>query len=161
MAPPVWSVGQVLAASDVNSWFVELAGYKTGSTARTATVQSLDTDLQITLAANAVYRVTAAVNHQTTSGTSAFSYSFVQPSGASGAYSTALTEPGPVTNGWGFGWGNTVSVAGSDGLSHGIPIIGTIVTTAGGTFGLQWCCATGSSSITVGQGSCLVAHRVG
>lgn len=161
MAVPVYSVGQVLAASDCNLWFLPVPAYKTGSTARTATVQSLDPDLQITLAANAAYLITAGVNHQTTSGTSAFSYSFVIPSGATGAYSTALTEPGPVTNGWGFGWGNTVSVAGSDGLSHGIPIIGTIVTTTGGTFGLQWCCATGSSSITVGQGSCLVAHRVG
>ena len=162
MAAPVYSVGQVLANTDCNLWFVPIAAYKTTGTTRTSTTLSLDPDLQITLAPNSIYEVRASIVYQTTSGTSAFQWTFTVPSGATGGYSAGYTLPGPTPGNWGSIWTANPSAAGSDGLVHGITLLGMISTAgSGGTLGLQWACLSASSSITAGVGGILVARRVG
>jgi hypothetical protein len=163
VAVPLWVTGQVLTASDVNNWFVPLPAYKTGVTSRTSVTQVIDPDLQVTVAASAVYQVVGNINYQNASGSSAINWSFQIPSGASGAYGATYVQPGPVTAGWGNGWGNTVSGAASDNLSHGFTFTGTlIVSSTAGTFGLLWAPTTGSAgAVAVNTGSSLSLQRVG
>jgi len=163
MAPPVWSVGQVLSAADVNAWFVPIAAYKTGVTSRTSTTITIDPDLQVTVAANAVYQVTGNINYQNATGASAISWNFTIPAAASGAYAATYVVPGPTTAGWGNGWTNTVQAAASDNLSHGFDHVGTLVIAGtAGTFGLQWACFTASAgAVAVNTGSSLSLQRVG
>jgi hypothetical protein len=164
MAVPVWATNQVLLASDVNTWFVPLAAYKTSATGRTSTTLVIDPDLQITLAASAVYDVHAAIIHQTTGGSSAFSFAWTSPTLVSSTYAATYAQPGPVIAGWGHGFdGTAVAVAASDNLVHGINIMGTVtVSSTGGTFGLSWAAATASSgTVSVLTGSLLTARRIG
>jgi hypothetical protein len=58
MALPVYTVGQVLNASDANLWFVPLVIVKPGDTGRnTTTTPTADPDLTIALAINCTYRI--------------------------------------------------------------------------------------------------------
>ncbi len=58
MAIPVWTPGQVLAASDVNRWFVPAAVFKPSNTSRVSTTTlANDPDLVLPLEANAVYKM--------------------------------------------------------------------------------------------------------
>lgn len=161
MAVPTYVTGQVLAASDCQNWFLPLPAYKTSPTARTSTTITIDPDLQVTLAANAVYAVTAAIGYQNVGGTSAFSWNYTIPSGATGSYGGFYVQPGPVTNAWWNTWGSTNSAAASDNLYHGLTFGGTIFTTNSGTFGLAWACNAASGTLSVGGGSNLICTRVG
>ncbi len=56
MAIPVWTPGQVLAAADVNRWFVPLIARKSSDTTRTSTTTvSNDPHLVAAVEANSVY----------------------------------------------------------------------------------------------------------
>ena len=62
MPIPTWSVGQVLAASDVNNWFVPLTVVKPSDTARSSTTSMTnDPDLQLTLQGSATYMIQGVI----------------------------------------------------------------------------------------------------
>lgn len=163
MAVPVYVTGQVLAASDCNQWFLPLEAYKTSATSRSSTTPLIDPDLQVTVAASAVYAVYAAIGYQNPTGASAISWSFQIPAGATGSYGGAYVQPGPVTNAWWNTFAATVSAAASDNLFHGLSLQGTLTTSGtSGTFGLVWAPSTGSAgAVQIGASSNLICQRVG
>ena len=162
MAPPVWSVGQVLAASDVNNWFVPLAAYKTSQATRTTLTKSIDSDLQVTLAANAFYEVRAGIIYQSPGGSGGFAFTWTVPSGVSGGYTAAFIQTGPAPGTYGFTWGATEIAATPDAGVYGISIEGMLSTSgSGGTFGLNWASSSGPSSLILGAGSELTLRRTG
>lgn len=57
MAIPTWVPGQVLSASDVNSWFTPEAVVKPSTTSRTSASILADPALTVNLAAGALYEV--------------------------------------------------------------------------------------------------------
>jgi hypothetical protein len=163
VAVPVWTVGEILTASDVNSWFVPIAAYKTSATSLSTTTLTNDPDLTVALAASATYEVRAMIGYTNASGSSAFHYTFTLPTGASGAYGGTYTKPGPLVGPWFNNWTAVVDAAASDNLGHGLVLGGTVfMGVNAGSLQLQWCCTTASSgSLAVGIGSNLVARRVG
>ena len=56
MAVPVWAVGQVLTASDVNTWLVDQVAVKGTATHYNGTAYANDPELVLPVAANAAYR---------------------------------------------------------------------------------------------------------
>ena len=158
MAPPTWSVGQVLTASDVNSWFVDLVAYKTSATARNTLTLSLDPDLQFTIpTANSFWEIRASFIYVASAGS--FKWAWTAPTGFGGGYTAALPQATPMP--LGLAWGATPAAA-TDGTVYGVQIQGILsIGSATGTFGLQWASNSGPNSLTVGIGSYLMATRVG
>ena len=161
MAVPTWSVGQVLAASDVNNWFTPLAAYKTSATVRNTLTLSTDPDLQVTVSANCVYNVRCAINWSCTTGGIAIQWTV--PTGFGGAFMAgySLSGTGIVVDG--YGWGATTAVGASQSSPNLAALIeGTLITgSSGGTFGLLWASAAGPASLSLGAGSSLTLQRVG
>lgn len=64
MAVPVWSSGQVLTASDVNTWFVPISAIKTSTESVTSSVTLQNDDqLVVALAANSTYFVQMVIRY--------------------------------------------------------------------------------------------------
>ncbi len=159
MAPPTYSVGQVLTANDCNVWFVPVAAYKTATTVRNTLTKSIDPDLQITLAASSVYQIEAGIIYTSAN---AMDFTWVVPASATGGYTTSHNLAGTGAGTWGFVWGATVSAAALGGSVNGVQVHGMIQTAAsGGTFGISWASNVGPASLTLGVGSVLTARRVG
>lgn len=69
MAVPVWVVGQVLTASDVNTWLTIDAAYKTANQSVTSSTTLVnDSDLVLPVAASAAYKVECWLTFGATSG---------------------------------------------------------------------------------------------
>ena len=150
MAAPTWVPGQVLSASDVNTWFVDLAAYKTSATTRTTLTVAPDPDLTLTLAPSAFYRVHAGIGYSCASG--GISYNFSITAGTTGIFENAT---GGIQNPW-----NTL-LAGSSNTVGGLSITGLLATGTGGTFAFQWASNTGPASLSVSAYSYLTATRIG
>lgn len=155
MAVPTWSVGEVLTASDVNSWFVPLAAYKTSATTRTTLTVTLDPDLQITLPApNAVYEVHAGIGYNCSSG--GINFNFPIPSGTNGIFEVNGDLPAAVQNNW------NVPVAANSSTTGALLIKGLLAVGATtGTFGFAWASNSGPAALAVSAYSYLTARRVG
>lgn len=159
MAVPVWSVGQVLTASDVNTWLANDIAYKTSTTVRNTTTKTIDPDLQLAVAASAIYIVRCNLIY-TSSVAMAFTWSF--PTGATGGYTTSHNLTGTGAGTWGFVWSATVSTAALGGSVNGVLIQGMLQTsTTAGTFGVSWASDGSVSTLTMGVGSSLVLERAG
>lgn len=95
MAVPVYTTGQVLAASDCNLWFVPLVAIKASDQSVTSsTVLVNDTALLLPLAANASYEVWLEgfwfpVNGSATPG---LTFAFTAPAGATFTYSQVTSD---------------------------------------------------------------------
>jgi hypothetical protein len=182
MAPPVFTVGQVIGAADVNSWFVPLAAYKASDTSRSnVTTRSADPDLQLSLAASATYDIRCYISYQTgnTAGIGvnfAFTFTGGTPGGRWGAIYRVSGDTGTTTNAGpagavDFNWTGTAVSAGTwnpaatpgDGHSHSIMIEGTaIIGGTAGTLSFSWAQDTSNATALVVQsGSKLIAQRVG
>jgi hypothetical protein len=160
MAPPVYTPGQILDASDCNLWFTPKAAYKTVATNRSTLTLSIDPDLQFNLDASSIYEVRAGIIYQSTN---AMAFSWTIPASATGGYAASFNLAG-AANGetWGCTWGGTFNAGGLSGSVNGITLNGFIQTSASsGTFGFKWASQTGPASLTIGVGSILVARRVG
>jgi hypothetical protein len=156
MAVPTWVVGQVLTAADVDSWFVPVPAYKTAVTTRNTLTKSIDPDLQITLAASAVYQIQAGIIYASAN---AMDFTWVIPASATGGYSAGFNQAGIGDGFFSFVWTATPSAAA---LRTAVLVHGMIQTAgSGGTFGLSWASSTGPASLTLGVGSVLTANRVG
>jgi hypothetical protein len=154
MAVPTWVTGQILTASDVNNWFVPIAAFKPSATVRNSVTLTADTDLTLSVAASAVYEISAGLIYQGAT-TVNFLFNFAVPSGAGGGETVNL----PTTT-VGQTWTTTVTAAGSATV-FGAQLMGVLTTVSAGTFALQWASGTGGTNMTLGGGSYLVARRVG
>ena len=163
---PTWTSGEVLTASDVNSWFVPLAAVKPGDTSiASSTSLTNDPDLVLAVASNATYRVDAFLDYEgNTNGSGDFKAQFTVPSGATLAY----THFG--LNGSGNVGSPTILAASASytyatngsGVKQGIVITGTlIVSSTSGNLQLQWAQGESNSTATIlHAGSSLMARRI-
>ena len=165
MPVPTRAVGQVLSASDVNTWFVPLAVYKAADTARNSTTTlTADPDLTVSVAASAVYDVDLVLIYTGASAANFFQWDFDVPSGAvfqylqvyqNSAGNAAVESQAAGTSG---SWANTTGV----GNFMGMRISGTlIVSTTAGTFDLKWAQhASGATNTTLRKGSKMTLQRI-
>jgi hypothetical protein len=139
---------QVIANNSSAGTTGALAAFKAGNTARSSTTTpSLDPDLQVSVAANAVYEVRASVGYQSSSGSTnqGIKFDFALPSGTMG-----YTVSAPVLDPSGFSANDITSTANgnagtpgfgtNDGaIEYGLQVMG-ILQTGGtpGTFGFKW-----------------------
>lgn len=156
MAVPTWISGQVLTASDVNTWFVPIPAYKTAGTTRTTLTPALDPDLQLPLFANAVYEITGGIGYNCASG--GINWNFFVSGGGTGNYTVAAQMGGPaaVQSTW------TGTVTGSSSTVGALLIKGIFASSSTTTtLSFQWASNSGPASLTVSAYSYLKAVRVG
>jgi hypothetical protein len=152
MPIPIWSIGQVLAASDVNSWFVAKSVVKTANTSYTSTTTlANDPDLVVPVAANSQYIVTAFLLFQaahTVAGD--LKWDFTIPASATFTYQVLHNEGGgsPLNNSVNQYLNTTVGfAAGQDAANSTLTLWGTVIT--GATAGnVQWRIAQQTSNTT-------------
>src|SRR6266568_166179 len=155
MSPPVYSVGQVWGAADVNSWALPMAVVKPGNTTRNTLTLAIDPDLQLSLAASATYDVRCGIQYNCASG--AFGWTWTVPSGASGSEQFFGIIGALSSNA--SAWATTNSATSS--TTGALLITGTLVTsTTPGTFGIQWASSTGPASLIVNINSYLTVQRI-
>ena len=100
MPPPTWTVGQVLAAADVNSWFVPLVAVKGSDQSVTSSTTLVgDLALFVPLAASCSYEVRCMINYEGgTRNSSDLKWGFSVPGGSTMRYSALFVGPGGSTN---------------------------------------------------------------
>lgn len=143
MPVPTWTVGEVLASADVNTWFVPLAAVSTSDQSITSNTAGVnDNALSLAVAASSTYQLDLCIRCNGPSSNS-FVGSFTGPAGAALSANTAAAGAGDIT--LGAAWvGVATSGTGSD-LSFAVT--GTLV--VGVTAGtLQFVFAQLSSSGT-------------
>jgi hypothetical protein len=167
MGIPTWTVGEVLTASDVNTWFVPLAAVKGADTSRTSTTaQTADPHLTLSVAAGSTYRVDLVLLYKGANGAGFFQWDFDVPSGASFAYCATYQNTsgaGAVdwqVNGTSSIWANTLGTAGS--TDNALTIAGTLVTAGNaGTFDLKWAQhASNGTATSLLTNSTMIARRL-
>lgn len=90
MPVPTWNVGQVLPASDVNTWFVPRAAYVSTAQHSTGTTLANATALALAVDAGAVYAWTLYLSYDGgTLGSGDLQYNFTFPTGLTGAFQVA------------------------------------------------------------------------
>lgn len=147
-------------ASDVNTWFVPFGVYKTANTNRTSNALLIDPDIQVNLAANAFYHVSAGILYTGGAGIG-FAWAWTIPAGAGGGFGVAWNQSGFGAENQGYAWSTGTLAAGTPGTTQSMVIEGYISTSGSGTFGLNWATNTNGSTATAGLGSVLVIQRVG
>ena len=167
MAIPTWVTGQVLAASDVNNWFVPLVAYKTADTSRASnTTPASDPDLTITVAANAFYQVTAYFLFEgSNTASQGIKWTWSVPASTTFRYHAVYSSAsGVATVGVSY-VGTDVNAAGTNGAGslRGLSVNGTLFTSAAsGLFTLQWAQnVSEASTVTLHAQSSLVLNRMG
>jgi hypothetical protein len=161
---PTWSVGQVLAAADVNSWFIPLVGIKSGDqTISSQTTLINDADMRVAVAANATYEFKVYLRYSSGTGQD-WKSSFTVPASAfarfqrigkdlSGNFGSIneQTDSGSVTS-QGSGVGTMLNAQ----------FYGVLVTSgSSGNFIFQWAQNTsGAFNTTLYANSYLIAQRI-
>lgn len=156
MAVPTWVSGQILTASDVNTWFVPLAAVKTADTSRSSnTTLTNDPDILFSLASNATYQAEAFLwFHGGASGSSDLQFQWTGPAGFNFFYLLFHAEGGAtgLTNSVNRYVATSNAFCNTNGGSteNVAQILGTI-TTGGtaGTLNLQWAQNTSNATATV------------
>lgn len=164
---------QVIANNSSAGTSGGLSAYKTAGTSRSSTTTpSLDPDLQVSVASNAVYEVRATIGYLSSSATPGIKYDFQLPSGTMGYTTTRISEsfvPGLGGGGTDYASLTTSASAGSPdtaltvaGAGMGVQVVGTLVTgSTPGTFGLMWAQNNSSgSSLQVLASSNMVLTRI-
>ena len=153
------TINQVVTANgtgDPSSASSTLYAYKSATTSRASTTSlSLDPDLQVTVASNAVYEVRASIGYACNSTSAGIGYDFQVPSGT-----FSYTENEALSTGGGagvyFNTAGTPDNADTGGSSNvlGLQVMGLLrVGSTGGTFGFKWAQYNGSSSALILQAS--------
>ena len=151
MPPPTWVTGQVLTASDVNTWFVPIVATKTADTSRASTVTvTADPELTVTIPSAGTWYLLCYLNYEgaavgtgdlkiqvTSVGTLRY-HAIYQ--GAGGAANVGSTFQG----------GGTPSGFATQGLGTlcGGTLHGTLVTATSGTTTLNWAQNTSNATAT-------------
>jgi hypothetical protein len=162
---PTWAVGQVLASSDVNQWFVPFAVVKPGDTSRASnTAVASDPDLTIPgLLANASYEFYCYLNYEGgTQGASDIQWTWAVPASATLRYGLeSVNTAGAVTVGVTHA-GADVPSARTNGAGNLLAIYmsGTLVLAGtGGAITLQWAQNTSSATATIVHAQSLLRLR--
>src|SRR5262245_3251832 len=168
MAVPTWTTGQVLTASDVNTWFVPISAIKTANESVTSsTTLQNDDHLVIALAANSTYWVNITLIIDGATGGD-FKADFTGPAGATPLLhvdghnlSAAATTDDAITLMETFGdviHIGTLGVGSHTAVSMRGPV--SIAGTAG-NMQLRWAQETSSASATrILTGSAMWARRI-
>jgi hypothetical protein len=169
VSPPTWSVGQVLAAADVNTWFVPRAAYKTSAQHSTTTTLANDTQLALPVDANAIYDWKLYLFYDGgTLGSGDLAFNFTFPTGLAAAfqilgYNAASNDVERL--GWQLPLGSN-TIIGTEGLGNlrSATVTGSVDTAAaGGTLQLQWARSSNASGVDtiVHVGSYMTLWRIG
>jgi hypothetical protein len=149
---PTWSVGQVLASADVNSWFVPLFAFKAANTSRSSTTSpTSDPDLQLAVAANGYYQLNMMVGYEGANrGTGDLQWQFSLPSGGLRyAVSMQQVSTGNGVTNW-FGPGSTQAASNGAGNGMALNLQGLFENgSSAGTFAFQWAQNTSSGTPTI------------
>jgi hypothetical protein len=163
---------QVIANNSSAGTSGGLSAYKSGTTSRSSTTTpSLDPDLQVSVAANAVYEVRASIGYVSASTSAGIKFDFQLPSGTM-SYTAARTA---TAYNPGFGGNDyTAQVVNNDAgtpdsaitqpanTPYGVQVLGTLITgSTAGTFGVKWSqnSSTGTA-LVVDSGSYLTLTRI-
>ena len=164
MPIPTWSVGQVLASADVNSWFVPLAAVRTaGQSVTSSTTLVNDNTLFLPLAASSTYIWLAFLDYEAANGGD-IKYQWTVPTGGvlrGGSSYMALTG---VAVSWQEFNAAAVSSARGNGAGNGQSAVAYGSVTTGVTAGnlqTQWAQNTSSATATIMHlGSFIIAWHV-
>jgi hypothetical protein len=153
MPAPTWIPGQILASSDVNTWFVGRYAYKSADQSVTSSTTLVnDSALALAIDANATYMFQMYLDYEGgTLGASDFKFSFLLPATATLRYSHINpSTTGVVVCSTNTGAGLTVPGTGGAGALQGVTCLGTLNNGATpGTLQLQWAQATSSGTSTI------------
>lgn len=164
MASQVQFAGQEITAAFLNS-IAPLQAVRSSTQSINTTSPTNDDTLFLSLAANATYLIHMNLNFTgAATGSGDLQVNFTGPSGATGAMTIIHNNATSVTNAV-IGYINlsTNVNCGTNGASNTTAtVMGTVVTSSGGTLHLQWCKVNaGSGTATVmGVGSSLCAWRL-
>jgi len=167
VAIPVWTVGEVLSAADVNSWFVPVVVFKAADEGpiTTTTLQN-DNELILPVAAGASYLLDGyLIATGNTIGSGDLKIGFTVPSGASFRFTSlgySLTSTATLAQSAARSSGTASN--GVDGSAASpVWVRGNVITTStAGNLTLQWAENTGNATGTsVLAGSWLMLRRVG
>jgi hypothetical protein len=168
MAVPVWAVGQVLSASDVNTWFVPITVVKPSDTGRnTTTTMTADPDLTLAVATNSTYEVRALIQYKGgTNNSSDAQFTITAPASSTGFFIGVRRQiTGPLTSGIDWTALGGAMNAGTNGTGTVLPLILTATVTTAGTAGniaVAWAQNTSNgTNTTVMAGSQLILQRTG
>lgn len=163
MPLPVYNVGQVLGASDVNGYFLPKTAYKAADTSRGSTTLANDPDLQVSFDANAVYLFHGYLLYTAVSGGD-IQWTFTGFAGGaalryapmrqnlSGAWAGAFADTGGTVE--------TANGQGTGTLMNAI-LFGTFATgTSGGTLILQWAQNVNTGTTVLKAQSALCLQRI-
>jgi hypothetical protein len=163
---PTWSVGQVLAAADVNSWFVPLFVSKPANTSRTSNVTlANDPDLVLPVAAGATYQFNGMLDYEADV-TGDLRFTLVAPAASTLLFGfSGFTGADNATFNGGNASGGTGLIIGGGGagVARSVFISGVLITTStAGNLTLQWAQSVSSGTATIMHAnSYLTARRVG
>lgn len=167
MPVPTWAVGQVLAASDVNNWFVPVAAVKTSDQSVTSSTAFVsDTELFVPLVALGTYQFECFLSYEGAAGnnTGAIKWKWIVPAGTSVRYQGLFqgTGGGASVNGVFIAGDTPASNTQGPGVLTGVSMIGTIVVSStGGNMTLQWAQnVSNATSTVVHPQSCLILRRI-
>lgn len=154
MGIPTWAAGQVLTASDVNSWFVPLAVYKSADESVTSsTVLQNDDVLLVSVAASASYRFECFINYEGgTQGSSDIKWGWTFPSGLTMRYGADYLSTGGTVQVGAIKIQTDTPTAGSTGAGNlrYIRMHGSVlVSSTAGTLQFQWSQSTSSGTATI------------
>jgi hypothetical protein len=161
----LFSVGDVLAANDVNVWLAPLAGVKSANQIiTTQTTLINDADMRFAVAANSLYEFHVHLRYASPAGGD-WKSSFTVPAGAAASFNrVGLNASGGVAAGTDF---NDTSSVTSQGAGAGTALVadffGSLVTagTAGNLI-FQWAQLTSNAgNTTLFQNSYLTGRRIG
>lgn len=151
MPIPVFAVGQVAQAADVNTWMVPLAAVKTSDTSRASTT-TLTADPELTVAipsAGTWYLLCYLDFEGATSGAGGLTIQF---SSVGTLRYTIVNETflGSADVGSTFSGGGTITIfTNGAGVLQGATIHGALVTTVSGTITLNWAQVSSNATATI------------
>jgi hypothetical protein len=163
---PTWTVGEVLAAADVNTWFVPRVAYKTSAEHRSNTTLAADSQLTVPVDASVVYQVDGYLIYSGAASPADLKIQWNIPSG------TIFNLSGNGYNVAGNDQASTAlqstaqpfsfSTSGS-GIIRNVSFTGTLATAAtAGSFALTWAQNTSSATDTIiFTGSYMALRRIG
>lgn len=166
MPLPTWSVGQVLAAADVNTYFIPRVAYKSVAEHRSNTTLAADAQLALTADASAVYKIDCYLNYNgaTTPGDLKLQWNI--PSGAvftmqGNGYNVAANDQAStalLSTAQPFNFSCTAGA-----VVRNVSFTGTLATsTTAGSFALTWAQNTASGTDTIiFTGSYMALWRIG
>lgn len=165
MAAPTWTTGEVLASSDVNTWFVPIAAYKSADqTVTSSTTLVNDSALAITIQASSVYNVEMYIEYEGgVQGSSDLKFTWTLPNVTTFHYTNLrVNTSGQIATGMMQFGSDTVVAATNGSTRNGIMLKGVIFgATSSGVVQWRWAQNTSSGTgTTVHAGSYLLANRI-